>query len=278
MKKRILLTGATSGIGLEIAKGIVEAGHQLIFTARDAAKANSLKNDLLAANPQAEVSYLLCDFTSLASIKTCAEQFLAQYSQLDVLINNAGVWEMERKESQDGIEMNLAVNALAPFLLTNLLLPSLKAAPEGRIINTSSMAHRRNILELNDLEWRNHPYNGVATYSQSKLINLLHSLQWAKELAGTSVTVNAVHPGYVQSNLFNNMGQRDWSQVPPASDGARSALYAALSPDLTGVSGKYIYHEREDQPTPMAQDEALAQKVWEISEQYVSSFLLERHI
>lgn len=273
MQKIILLTGATSGIGRAAAETIAKAGHKLIFTARNPAKAEATKNEIVAACGNEEVNYLLADFSSLQSVSELAETFMTQHPHLDVLINNAGVWEVERKYSKDGIEMNFAVNHLAPFLLTLSLLDALKKAGAGRIVTTSSMAHRRNILNLEDPEFRHETYNGVATYSQSKMCNLLFTLQLQKELNGTGITANTVHPGYVKTELFNNMGTHDWSQVPPASDGARSTVYAALSPELDGVSGKYIYHEGFESPTSMAQDKALAQKVWDISMQYVQPFL-----
>lgn len=271
MKKHILLTGATSGIGYEVSKTIAQEGHSLVFTARDDKKATDLKKELTQFNQN--VDFLIIDFASLESVKKGAKDYIDKFGKLDVLINNAGTWEMEYHESKDGIEMNFAVNHLAPFLLTNLLLPLLKESESGRIVNTSSMAHRRNILQLDNLEFKGLPYNGVATYSQSKMCNLLFSLELTKILEGTHVTANSVHPGYVQSNLFNKMGMRDMSGIPSAKDGARSTLYAALEPSLERVNGKYFYHEGEEEPTAMAKDEKLAKALWDKSLEYVKSFM-----
>ncbi len=268
MVKTIVITGATSGIGYEAAKAFAKAGHRVIFLARNLKTAPQIKSELgQVGGPEAD--FVICDLASFTSIRAAVMQVMEKYPVIDVLVNNAGVWEMEAKESVDGIEMNFAVNHLAPFLLTNLLLPALKQSAEARIVNTSSMAHRRNILYLEDLEFRHQPYDGIATYSQSKLCNLLFTLQLQQVLKGSKVTANSVHPGYVKTKLFNNMGKRDWSNVPDAADGARSTVFAALSPTLIGISGKYFYHEREDQCTELARDPLIAQQLWDKSMAYV---------
>jgi NAD(P)-dependent dehydrogenase (short-subunit alcohol dehydrogenase family) len=157
------------------------------------------------------------------------------------------------------------------MLLTLELIPLLEASGNGRIVNTSSGAHRRNIFDLDDPEWRNKEYDGIATYSQSKLFNLLFSLHLKKMIAGKDITVNTVHPGLVRTELFNKMGPRDWSGVPDAYHGAWSTLYAALSTEMEGVSGRYIYLENDDHNiSEFAKDENLAEKLWEISMRYIS--------
>ncbi|MBS1507245.1 MAG: SDR family NAD(P)-dependent oxidoreductase [Bacteroidetes bacterium] len=271
--KKILITGATSGIGKAAAMGLARMGHTIVFTARDESKAISTRDELIKISSNKDIEFILADLSSLAQVKKLAEEYASTNQTLDVLINNAGVWEMERKFSADNIEMNFAVNHLAPFLLTLLLLPTLYRTKGARIINTSSMAHRRNILQLDDIEFNHSTYDGVKSYSQSKLCNLLFSLKLVDALAGTGVTVNTVHPGYVKSNLFKNMGDRDWNNVPDAADGARSTIFAATSYEMEQLSGKYIYHEREDQPIPQAYDKIAAQKVWDLSMAYVSRFL-----
>jgi NAD(P)-dependent dehydrogenase (short-subunit alcohol dehydrogenase family) len=273
MQKTILITGATSGIGKAAAESIAQKGHRIVFTARNQERAILTKDELFEKTENNEIEFLIVDFASFQSIKKMAEAFKTKYDQLDVLINNAGVWETERNLSSDGIEMNFAVNHLAPFLLTHLLLPVLKQSDEARIVNTSSMAHRRNILYLEDLEFKSKAYDGISTYSQSKLCNILFTLHLADELKETNVTVNTVHPGYVQSNLFKNMEKRDWSNVPDAYDGARSTLYAALSHDMKGISGKYIFHEKEEEPTEFAKNKDLARRLYEISLDYVKNYL-----
>lgn len=272
MIKTIVITGATSGIGYEAAKYFAQEGHRVIILARNLSLAPIIKLEL-SQTTKSEVDYVICDLSSFDSIKSAVKILLDKYPVIDVLVNNAGVWEMELKDSLDGIEMNFAVNHLAPFLLTNLLLPSIKKSKEGRIVNTSSMAHRRNILDFEDIEFKKQPYNGVGTYSQSKLCNILFTLQLQDELLGTNVTANTVHPGYVKTNLFNNMGNRDWVNVPDASDGARSTIYASLSSELKGISGKYLYHEREDVCSELAKDKIRAKTLWKLSVDYVKLYL-----
>ena len=269
--QNILITGGTSGIGEALVKHFDrQAGYRVYFTARNEEKAKALAEGL----QQSE--YLLMDFSRLATVTEGARRLREQLPQLDILINNAGTWQMEFSETADGIETNFAVNHLAPMLLTLELLPALKKAPAARIIHTSSGAHRRDILELEDLEFRQGPYNGIATYSQSKLCNLLFSLELKNHLEGSRVTTNTVHPGYVQSGLFENMGPRNWETVPSSDHGARSAIYAATAPELAGLSGKYFYLEGEEQRlSPRAMDPQLARALWAASEGYLKPFLTE---
>ena len=269
----VLITGGTSGIGEAIVRHFDDQeGYRVYFTARDEAKARALTEDLKKSQ------YLLMDFSRFETIVEAARELREQLPRLDILINNAGTWQMEFKETHDGVEMNFAVNHLAPMLLTLELLPALKESPAARVIHTSSGAHRRDILNLEDLEFREKPYNGIATYSQSKLCNLLFSLELKNHLAGSTVTTNTVHPGYVQSSLFENMGQRNWDNVPSSAQGARSAIYAATAPALAGVSGKYFYLEGEEQRlSPRATDADLARRLWALSERYLEPFLTRGH-
>ena len=170
--------------------------------------------------------------------------------------------------------MNFAVNHLAPMLLALELLPLLNTSPASRIINTSSGAHRRDILNFDDLEFRNTTYNGIQTYSQSKICNILFSLHLAQQLRGTSTTVNTVHPGYVKTDLFENMNSRNWENVPTAFEGARNAIYAAESPELENISAQYFYKETiEPRISKLAKDPVAAEKLWKKSMTYLSKFI-----
>jgi NAD(P)-dependent dehydrogenase (short-subunit alcohol dehydrogenase family) len=274
MNKITLITGATSGIGRIAAEAIAQAGHTTIFTARDERKAQETQKEIQQVTGNPNVEYLLVDFASLQSVKEAAESVMQRYPQLDILINNAGTWEVERKTSKDGIEMNFAVNHLAPFLLTNLLISHLEKSASARIVTTSSMAHRRNILVPEDIEFKNREYDGIATYSQSKLCNLLFTLQLVKELQGKHITANTVHPGFANTALFEKMrpGSGNKGSDSP-EEGARATIYAALSEELEGVSGKFFFKEHEETPTDLARDTAIAQKIWNISLDYVRPFL-----
>ena len=268
-KKTILITGGTAGIGKALVEHFDQTNdYQVYFTARNENKAQQLVQNL--KNSQ----YFLMDFARFESIVDTAHYIKKQLPQLDILINNAGTWQMEFKETHDGIEMNFAVNHLAPMLLTLELLPILEKSSAARVINTSSGAHRRNILDFDDLEYRTKEYNGIATYSQSKLCNILFSLKLKNHLTASNISVNTVHPGYVQSNLFDNMEPRNWSRVPSSDHGARSAIHVATHPELEGVSGKYFYLEQEEHNiSPLAVDPQLAAKLWQQSMNYLKKFL-----
>ena len=267
--KTVLITGGTSGIGLELVKYFDKGNYQVFFTTRNQSKADALiQEHQLTATP------CMVDFSSLQSVADLAHKLQADLPSLDILINNAGTWQMEFYETHDGLEMNFAVNHLAPMLLTLELLPLLNKAPAARIINTSSGAHRRDILRFEDLEFRNGDYNGVYTYSQSKLCNILFSLHLKTLLQDTSTTVNTVHPGYVQSSLFENMNRRSFEGVPSAFEGARSAIYAAEAAELEGVSGKYYFKEAEEpRLSKLAQDPASAKTLWNKSMAYLTEFV-----
>ncbi len=269
--KTIVVTGATSGIGKEVALQLLKSGHRVIAIARNLEKADQVKKELAESSENHHLHFFEADFANFQSVLGFAQTVKTNYSSIDVLINNAGTWEMKFTETSDGIETNLQVNHLSPMLLTLELLPLLKKGGNGRIVNTSSGAHRRNILDLDDPEWRKKPYDGVATYSQSKLFNILFSLQLVKKLNSHLVTVNTVHPGYVKTSLFDKMGSRDWTGIPTAAEGARGTLYATLSDDLEGISGKYLFQEHEDPGlSTLAKDEKLAEKVWEMSVKYLA--------
>ncbi|OWY20453.1 KR domain-containing protein [Sphingobacteriales bacterium UPWRP_1] len=271
--KTIVITGATAGIGKEAAKALAQQGFTVISNARNLSKAAQVRQQLVQETGNQNVYFFEGDFSNLQSVQQFAQSVAQRFPAIDVLINNAGTWEMERKNSHQGIEMNFAVNHLAPMLLTLLLLPVLKKTRNARIVNTASGAHRRNILNLDDIEFKNQSYNGVATYSQSKLCNILFSLQLQDELKGTGITVNTIHPGIVHTDLFKNMEARDWNNTPNAAHGARSALYAALSPDMEDISGKYIYLEQEDPNlSPMATNKQYAQQLWNLSLQYLKNY------
>ncbi len=274
--KTIIVTGATSGVGMEIARELLRLGHRVISGARNMDKAEKVKAALIHDTKNTSLDFFQADFGNFESVKEFAGNIEANYEKLDILINNAGTWEMGFQETVNGIETNLQVNHLSPMLLTLSLFPMLSNTAKSRIVNTSSGAHRRDILNLEDLEFRKTPYNGIASYSQSKLLNILFSLELTNRLKNSGITVNTVHPGYVRSSLFDKMGFRDWEGVPEAKTGAQSALYAALSDDLEGVSGKYFYLNKEDPNISlMAQDKLVAAEAWKVSVEYLKDYLAE---
>ena len=218
--KTVLITGGTSGIGLELVKYFDKRNYQVFFTTRNQSKADAIiKEHQLTATP------CMVDFSSLQSVADLAKTLQADLPSLDILINNAGTWQMEFYETHDGLEMNFAVNHLAPMLLTLELLPLLSKAPAARIIQLHLVERTaETFCVFEDLEFRNGDYNGIYTYSQSKLCNILFSLHLKTLLQDTSTTVNTVHPDYVQSSLFENMNRRSFEGVPSAFEGARGAI------------------------------------------------------
>lgn len=272
--KNIVLTGATSGIGKEAAIELLRAGHTVISNYRSKEKAEKAHDELTRLTTNPNLLLLEADFENFGSIHQFAAEVTSRFESIDVLINNAGTWETAFKETKNGLETNLQVNHLSPMLLTLLLVPVLKKAGSARIINTSSGAHRRDILNLDDLEFRHCVYNGIASYSQSKLLNILFSLELAGRLKDTHITVNTVHPGYVKTSLFDKMVDRNWNGVPDAAKGAQSALYAALSPEMKGISGRYIYQNREDPNlSELARNKEIARKAWDKSIQLIGKYL-----
>jgi NAD(P)-dependent dehydrogenase (short-subunit alcohol dehydrogenase family) len=223
------------------------------------------------------VEVMQADLSSLDSIRTLAKRFLAAHEQLDVLINSAGVLEPHRRLSADRIEMTLAVNLVAPFLLTSLLLDRLCQSAPSRIVNVSSATQATASLQLDDLQFERRPYRMTQAYGQSKLALLLVTKELARRLQGTDVTVNALHPGGVATNLGNRGGLvgLGWRvaklfMISP-DEGAKTSVYLALSPDVTGVSGDYFAEQRSLPPNPIADDPELAAKLWGILESLVQS-------
>jgi NAD(P)-dependent dehydrogenase (short-subunit alcohol dehydrogenase family) len=270
--KLCIVTGATSGIGLETAIGLAKQDWHVVMAGRNAQKAESARKKVWAAAPEAKVDVLLADFASLQAVRDLAATILKHYERIDVLVNNAGQFAMQRTETKDGFETNFGVNHLAPFLLTNLLLDRLKASGSARIVTVASVAHRRAHLDFDDLQCTR-DYNWLRAYSRSKLANILFTRELAKRLQGTSVTANCLHPGIVATNIGHagfwlHIGMilgRPFL-ISPAK-GAETSLYLATSPEVEGISGKYFDKSAEAEPSPAAQNDADAERLWKVSSQ-----------
>lgn len=269
----ILVTGGTSGIGKETVKALATTGATVVFTARDASKGEAVQEEIIRETDNINVAYLVCDFSSLSSVRACAREYGERWGKLTVLINNAGVLPQERQESKDGIELNLAVNFLAPFLLTNLLLPLLKQSAPSRIVNVSSSMHREGEIQLDDLESKK-SFDKYKAYAQSKLALLLFTKRLARELKGSGVTVNALHPGVVgtEMTMRNMRGMNPLTAfmfkrtlITPAQ-GAETSVYLATSPEVANVSGEYFDTKKiASASSPLVGDEGLADKLWDVS-------------
>lgn len=281
-QKLILLTGGTSGIGKEILKGLALTGVTVVFTTRDISKGEEIKKEIIDETGNSAINYMMCDLASFSSIRVCAEEYKKRWEKLDVLIHNAGVLPQERQESKDGIELNLAVNFLAPFLLTYLLLPLLKKSAPSRIINVSSSMHREGEINFDDLESKK-GFNKYKAYAQSKLALLLFTKKLATDLEGTGVTVNALHPGVVGTEMtmrnIHNMNPVTAfifkrTLMTPAQ-GAKTSIFLATSSVVNGVSGEYFVDCTQEKTAAIAEDVALARDLCSLAEEkYLSSYLL----
>jgi NAD(P)-dependent dehydrogenase (short-subunit alcohol dehydrogenase family) len=275
--KVCFVTGANSGIGKATALGLAQMGATVVMVCRDRTKGEDAQNEIKAKSGNEAVDLLLADLSSQQSIRQLVEDFKQRYSRLHVLINNAGVFNLARRETVDGLEMTFAVNQLAPFLLTNLLLDVIKASTPARIVNVSSAAHEVGYIKLDDLQSEQH-YRSMRAYGQSKLALVLFSYELAQRLEGTGVTVNCLHPGFVTTNI----GQGNISSfartvtkfilsffgVSP-EEGARTSIYLASSPDLEGVTGKYFVKSIPKRSVSISYDESLQDQVWEASAKLV---------
>lgn len=265
--KFCIVTGANSGIGFESAKALAKMGARVGLLCRTQAKCEDAKAAILQAVADAELDTFAADLSSQAEIRRVAQEIKQTYPKLDVLLNNAGIVENERKLSVDGIEMTFAVNHLAYFLLTNLLLEHLKAAAPSRIVNVSSAAHFGARMDFDDLQGEK-SYSGWRAYSQSKLANILFTIELARRLEGTGVTVNALHPGVIGTKLFRNLGIINTLAgifLTSPEKGAETSVYLASSPDVEGVTGKYFDNKRMVSPSSAAQNLADAKRLWDIS-------------
>jgi retinol dehydrogenase-12 len=268
MKGKIcLVTGANSGIGFETAKALARMGARVGLICRTPAKCEDAKSAILQAVPSAELDGFTADLSSQAEIRCVAADIKRTYPKIDVLINNAGIVENTFKRSVDGIEMTFAVNHLAYFLLTNLLLEPIKAAAPSRIINVSSAAHFGARMDFDNLQGEK-GYNGWRAYSQSKLANILFTYELARRLAGTGVTVNCLHPGVIGTKLFRNLGIINTLAgifLASPEKGAETSVYLASSPEVEGVTGKYFDNKRAVPSSSASYNEADAKRLWQIS-------------
>jgi NAD(P)-dependent dehydrogenase (short-subunit alcohol dehydrogenase family) len=272
MKDRIcLVTGATAGIGQVTAQALAQQGATVIAIGRDAEKAARTVAHIQRETSNPNVQWLLADLSVQAQVRRLAREFKERYARLDVLINNAGAIFFRRQLSADGIEMSLTVNHLSAFLLTHLLLETLRASAPARVVNVASTSHRGARIDFEDLEGER-KYRGMRAYGQSKLAMILFTYELARRLEGTGVTVNALHPGFVATNIGQN-NSRLIKLVSPLlkliarrpEEGAQTSIHLATSPEVEGVTGKYFVDNKAVPSDPASYDEEVAKRLWEIS-------------
>lgn len=268
--KVILITGATSGIGKETARGLAKLGATIVFTTRDKQKGIDTKEELMSFSGNKDIHAIFCDLASFDSIRACCDEFKSKFNRLDVLINNAAIWDYTRRESKDGIENIFATNFLAPFLMTHLLLDLLKKSSPSRIINLTSGLHGGTI-NFEDIEFKE-KFSGFKAYRHSKLGVILFTRLLAKKLEGTGVTVNCVHPGMNRTNLGRDAGKISQAIFKLITKdpkiGAETSIYLASSKDVEGVSGKYFYKKTPKESSKESYDMDLAEKLWQLGAKY----------
>ena len=265
-----LVTGATSGIGRETALGLARSGATVLMVTRDGGRGEVVAGEIRCAAAPGSVELLIADLACQSDVRALADQVFRRHGRLDVLVHNAGAVNAARRITVDGIEATLAVNHLAAFLLTDLLAPLLQATPGSRVVTVSSYMHTRvKGIPWHDLE-AERGYSAAATYNLTKLMNVLFSYELARRWAGTSVTANALHPGWP---LKTNLGRE---QTGPgglfdratkligasAAKGATTSLYLAGSPDVATVTGQYFSHCRPAKSSALSHDTAAAERLW----------------
>ena len=269
--KVCLVTGATSGIGKEASFQLARRGATLVLVGRDQAKCETSVLEIKEQTGNPGVEYLLADLSQQSQVRDLAEAFKKRHGQLHVLLNNAGLIFLSQRWTADGIEMTFGLNHLGYFLLTFLMLDTLKASAPARIVNVSSDAHRRAALDLDDLQSL-HRYQGFGAYSRSKLANIYFTYEIARRLEGTGVTVNALHPGLVATNFLSNNGFRGkFLRVFLAAKGisiprgADTAVYLASSLEVEGVTGQYFVKRSAVDSSVVSYDKDVGLGLWQAS-------------
>ena len=268
--RTVLVTGATGGIGLATAAGLAELGARVGIVGRDPARTKAAAARVRGSG--AEVDVFVADLSSQQDVRGLAEEVLAEYPRLDVLVNNVGGYWATRHTTVDGLERTFAVNHLAPFLLSNLLLDRLRSSAPARVVTVSSGAHTAGSIDFEDLQGER-DYSGQRAYNQSKLANVMFTYELARRLQGSGVTTNALHPGVVRTN-FGREDAKGWMRLmlpvirpflKNPERGAATSLYLASSPDVEGVTGRYFANSKPKTSSKASQDTTAATRLWDVS-------------
>ena len=277
--KVVIITGASSGIGFEASAKIAAMGSRVVMVARDVRRGEAAREAIRKRSGSDAVDLLKCDVSSMAQVRALADQFRERYDRLDVLVNNAGSVKRRRETTVDGFEWTFAANYLGHFLLTNLLLDRLRASAPSRIVNVSSEAHRRATLDFENLHYEKDGYSIPSAYGRSKLAQVVFTVELARRLSGSAVTVNALHPGAVATNIWNAARFPWYIRYPIAvarrvimitpADAADRVVYLATSPEVEGRTGGYYEKNKEVPPSLASHDPARGKRLWEESEKLV---------
>jgi len=268
----VVIAGATSGVGLAAAREVARFGGHVVLLARNDVKGRAVRAEL-ERDFGASTALFLADFSRLADVRRVARELLDALERVDILINSAGVHSTRRIHTEEGFELTYCVNHLAPFLLTQRLIPRMRAAGAGRIVQVSSQGHRFGGLDLGDLAWRRRRYAGLRAYGASKTAQLLSVWELADRLEGSGVTINAMHPGEVRSGIGSNNGPLyRWYHrhvldrfLGDARASGEALHVLAAAPELEGVSGRYFNRTHLEKPAPHALDRDLGRTLWELT-------------
>jgi NAD(P)-dependent dehydrogenase (short-subunit alcohol dehydrogenase family) len=280
--KVCLVTGSTSGIGKVTARELANRGATVVLVSRSRAKGEATQAEIKQTTSNQHVELLVADLSALEDVCRLPAEFQQTHPHLHVLVNNAGGAYPTRTLTSEGVEATLAVNYLAPFLLTELLLDTLKASAPARIVNVSSAQHANASIEFDNLQGEK-KYANLSNYGQAKLALLLWTYELARRLEGTGVTVNALHPGIVATDFVMGMnGPAAWAMrllkplLLTSEQGAQTTLYLATSPQVEGVTGKYFVKSHEKQSSSRSYDQTVGSRLWEVTEQLVARSTLPR--
>jgi retinol dehydrogenase 12 len=278
--KTVVVTGASSGIGLETAVALAARGARVLITARDAGRGQAAL-DTIRKSSGGDCDLVLFDLMSMSSVRRGAAEILAQTDRIDVLVNNAGLVLSTRTETPDGFEATFAINHLGPFLLTQLLTDRIVASSPSRIVNVASTAHTsaKRGLDFDDLQSEK-GYRAMKVYGESKLANIYFTTELARRLQGRGVTANCLHPGLVKTGYGRDGDTKGYLalgirlavlfMITP-EQGAATSVYLASSPEVEGVTGKYFVKCKQRTPSPSARDAEAARRLWDVSEELVSA-------
>lgn len=282
-QKTALVTGSTNGIGKVTALELARQGYRVLLTSRDAVKGQQVLAKIQMQTGNDALEMYVGDLSSMADVRRIALEVRARHPAIDVLVNNAGGLFDEHQETVDGFEYTFAFNHLSYFLLTNLLLPSLKTAAEksgeARVLSVSSSANNSGKMRWDDLQYQS-SYSAWPAYNQSKLMNVLFSNALARRLAGTGVTSNSLHPGLISSGFGSTatgLSKMLLTVLRPfmltTQQGAQNSLYVATSPQIRGVSGQYFVKQKPGKPSPLAADQGAQERLWKLSEKLAAPWL-----
>jgi NAD(P)-dependent dehydrogenase (short-subunit alcohol dehydrogenase family) len=267
-----VVTGATAGIGKEIALALAKLGASVVIVARDTTRAARTAEEISRATHNASISWALADFASLDSVRSGAAEIARRHDAIHVLVNNAGVAKKQRTLSVDGFELTFAVNHLAPFLFTRELLPLLRAGAPSRIVTVASAAEAHGPIDFDDLQSEK-KYRGFAAYGKTKLMNVMFTYELATRLAGSGVTANCVHPGAVATDMLRQLPWWLYGLISPflltPDQGAAGPLYLASAPELEGVTGDYFVKGRARTSSARSYDAESRKRLWDLSEELI---------